>query len=174
MQDINQPTILFFYKEKSSFVQEDLRILTAIAQIKEFSFTLDNRKGKLIFAFSIISNYFRQLILMMKYMLKNDILVYCWFADYHSFVPTFIGTWFNIPVVTVLGGYDCIKMKKLNYGVFISSWRRPQAKFVLNNSDLLLPVDKTLIETNPIAKHWPEAHPNGVKFNISSFNSFIF
>jgi glycosyltransferase involved in cell wall biosynthesis len=160
----HRPTILFIHFGASSFVKEDLRILGEFADLKVFHF-----KSSKSFI-PLITSFIRQLYWLLKSIHTAD-LVYSWFSDHHSFFPTIIAKWFGIPVVTVLGGFDCNKIKSLNYGIFCSSWRAPLGRYVLRNSSLLLPVDSSLIQTNPKSKYWGEAHPNGVKENVPGFKN---
>ncbi|WP_020403630.1 glycosyltransferase family 4 protein [Gracilimonas tropica] len=157
------PTILFIHFGESSFVKEDLRILESFGEVRVFHFQA-SKSG-----FSLLKNFVQQVFWLLNNTPDAD-LIYCWFSDYHSFLPTVFSKWLGIPSITVLGGFDCNKIESLNYGIFCSSWRAPLGKYVLKNSSLLLPVDKTLIKTDAIAKHWGESHPNGVTQNIPGFN----
>ncbi|MEX0597088.1 MAG: glycosyltransferase family 4 protein, partial [Candidatus Paceibacterota bacterium] len=119
-------------------------------------------------AFTLIKNFIRQFFWLTKHFKKAD-AVYCWFSDYHGFLPVLFARIFNKPMITVLGGFDCNKFQELGYGIFCSSWRAPLGTYILRNSTLLLPVDEYLIATSEKSKHWGEAHPNGVKNNLSNF-----
>ncbi len=159
-----KPIILFIHFGASSFVKEDLAILNTTGRVKVFHFKASKS------AFSLLTNFISQLVWLLKNIRSCD-LVYSWFSDYHSFLPTVFSKWFGVPSITVLGGFDCNRIEPLNYGIFCSSWRAPFGKYVLRNSSLLLPVDKTLIKTDPIAKKWGKAHPNGVSYNVPDFNN---
>ncbi|HBQ61475.1 MAG TPA: glycosyl transferase family 1 [Balneolaceae bacterium] len=159
-----KPTILFIHFGESSFVKEDLRILESLGEIRIFHFHA-SKSG-----LSLLKNFAQQVFWLLNNMPDAD-LIYCWFSDYHSFLPTVFSKWFGVPSITVLGGFDCNKIESLNYGIFCSRWRAPLGKYVLKNSSLLLPVDRTLIQTDSVAKHWGEAHPNGVSHNIPGFNN---
>lgn len=160
----HKPKILFIHSGASSFVNEDIRILSNISEINTFHF----KASKSIF--SLIKNFLIQFFWLLKNISSAD-LIYIWFSDYHAFLPVVFSKVFKIPSITVLGGFDCNKFESLNYGIFCSSWRAPLGKFVLQNSSLLLPVDETLIKTTAVAKHWGEAHPNGVSHNIPNFQN---
>lgn len=159
-----KPNILFIHFGASSFVKEDLAILNTIGKVKVFHFQASRS------AFILLANFISQLVWLLKNIRSSD-LVYSWFSDYHSFLPTILSKWFGVPSITVLGGFDCNKIEPLNYGIFCSLWRAPLGKYVLRNSSLLLPVDKTLIKTDPVSKNWDKAHPNGVTYNVPGFNN---
>jgi glycosyltransferase involved in cell wall biosynthesis len=159
-----RPYILFIHPGESSFIKEDLRILKSFADLSVFLFNPSKSPFKLILQF------FYQFFWLLKNIKKADAL-YCWFSDYHSFLPVLFSKLFNITSITVLGGFDCNKIKQLNYGIFCSNWRTPLGKYVLQNSTLLLPVDRTLIATDPVSKYWEEAHPNGITQNVQNFNT---
>ncbi len=160
----SKPKILFIYLKKTSFVKEDLKILSEFWEVDELQF---KPSGSF---FVLLTSFFKQLIWLSKNLRKYD-LSFCWFSDYHGLFPLIFSLFLKIPFITVLGGYDCNKIKSLNYGIFCSTWRTPIAKYILKNSTLLLPVEPTLIETTKIAESWGEAHPNGVKNNIDGFSN---
>lgn len=160
----NKPFVLFIYLNKSSFVNEDLRILNRISTLSAFNFKPSRSP------FSLAMHFIQQFFWLMKNISKADV-IYCWFADYHGFLPAMFAKISGTPLLTVLGGFDCNKNETLNYGLFSSKWRAPLGKFTIRNSTLLLPVNKTLIETDEVAKHWPSAHPNGLSENIDHFDT---
>jgi glycosyltransferase involved in cell wall biosynthesis len=159
-----RPKVLFIYLSKSSFVEEDLKILSGFSDISEFQFT----PSKSII--SLFYNYIRQFLWLLQNIWKADAF-YCWFSDYHSILPILFSKLFKKPFITVLGGFDCNKLQKLNYGIFCSSWRAPLGTYTLKNSSLLLPVDEHLISTNERSKFWEESHPNGVTHNVKNFST---
>ncbi len=126
--------------------------------------------NKLIAALQLLIAFTRQFFWILSKIRKAEAL-YCWFSDQHAVLPVLISKITGKPVFTVLGGFDSIHLPDLNYGIFNDPFRRVLGKFVLNNSTILLPVDETLIETNPISSDWPFAHPNGVKHHIPNFKT---
>lgn len=165
-----KPKVLFIHLGRSSFVKEDLRILNEIADVKEFYFNPRKFSSSIVTGASLIWNFIRQFFWLAKNF-GNTYGIYCWFSDYHGVLPALFAKTFNKPMITILGGFDCIKMPHLDYGIFCSRWRTPLGTYVVNNSTLLLPVNDSLIHTKKIAKHWPDAHPNGLVANIPSFNT---
>lgn len=161
--------ILFIHNVDSSFVQEDFKILAKFLSYKAFFFDVRKSNSKILFLIKQVSLFVRQFFWLCLY-IKQSKAIYCWFSDYHGFLPAVFAKIFNKPMITVLGGFDCIKMPHLNYGIFCSGWRRPLGEFVITKSTMLLPVHKSLIHTDPIAKNWPDAHPNGLEINMDKFS----
>ncbi len=167
---MKNPRVLFFHLGQSSFVKEDLRILRDFMDVREFYFDPRKTSPKPIYAFKLFARFVWQIVWLILHIRKTD-LIYCWFSDFHGFLPALFSKLFRKPMLTVLGGSDCNKIKTLNYGVFSSSWRAPLGEFVIRNSTLLLPVHKTLIESDPYSKNWEYAHPNGLKNNLKQVNT---
>lgn len=159
-----KPVVLFFHLGESSFVKEDLRILNGFSHLSVFHFKASRSP------FTLAYNFIHQFFWLLINIKKAD-AIYCWFSDYHGFLPALFSKISGTPLLIVLGGFDCNKFEKFNYGIFCSKWRAPLGKFIIRNSTLLLPVNKTLIKTDRIAKNWPEAHPNGLSENIDHFKT---
>jgi glycosyltransferase involved in cell wall biosynthesis len=74
--------------------------------------------------------------------------IFVMFGGYWSFLPSFIGKIFNVPVYIILGGTDCVSFPNLHYG----SLRKPVLKYFIKWSyklcDTLLPVDESLVYCN--------------------------
>lgn len=159
-----KPVILLFHLGESSFVKEDIKIFNSIGILRTYHFQPSNSFPKLLLGF--IHQFF-----WLASNIKDADILYCWFSDYHGFLPALFSKITKKPLLTVLGGFDCIKMPHLDYGIFCSPWRKHFGKFVVNNTKLLLPVNDSLIETYPIAKNWPDAYPNGLKHNLKNFKT---
>ncbi len=115
-KETNSKSILFVYTGLSSFVKSDLAILSATHTVKKYHFT--PVKGILKNTLEILKQFFYLLIFGWKY----D-LFYCWFADYHSFLPVLFAKLFRKKAIVVIGGYDVCRIRKLNYGAFCSPFR---------------------------------------------------
>lgn len=157
-----QHNILFIHLGESSFVKEDLRILSKFGKLDVFYFSPSKS------VFQLLKNFILQFFWLISKVYKAD-FIYCWFSDYHGVLPLFFSKVFKVPFFTVLGGFDCNKIKSLDYGIFCSPWRAPLGAYILKNSTLLLPVDKHLISTSNNSKYWEDAHPNGVESNVPNF-----
>lgn len=162
--------ILFIHQVDASFVREDIKILKKIGNLKPFYFEAVRMKSSIFNLLLFIQRFTLQFLWLSKN-IKRAQIIYCWFSDYHAFLPALFSRIFKVPFVTVLGGFDCNKNDEFNYGIFSNRWRTPIGKFVIANSTLLLPVDETLIETNSIAENWPGAHPNGLMHNVQNFKT---
>jgi glycosyltransferase involved in cell wall biosynthesis len=113
---VNRKSILFVYTGLSSFVKKDFDILTSTHLVRQYRFA--PVKGLLNNTLEILKQFFFLLFFGWKY----D-LFYCWFADYHSFLPALFAKLFRKKAIVVIGGYDVCRIRKLNYGAFCSPFR---------------------------------------------------
>lgn len=169
MSILRNKKILFIHFGPSSFVCEDLKILRKTHNVQEFYFNVNKSKSIITTTLTYLNSYITQIFWLLRHAPKADI-IYCWFADFHAFVPAIVSKVCKIPLLVVLGGVDGVSNKELNYGVFTSKWRAPINRFVIKNANFLLPVDDSLIKAKSIAKHWGEAYPNGIKHHIPNLN----
>ncbi len=132
--------LLFIYLQPSSFVREDLRILSEEYDIRPFHFGWDAKPGPLEFGAMLL----RQLTWLLRELPRSDI-VFGWFSDYHMVLPVLMAQAFRKPVAVSIGGFDAVSMPSLRHGIGASGWRMPLARLVLRLADLLLPVSSSLI-----------------------------
>ena len=149
--------LLFVYLKPASFVREDLAILSEKADLRTFRFAEDVKPGPLRLA----ATFARQLVWLIRELRASD-GVYGWFADYHMVLPVLAARVFRKPVVVAVGGFDAISLPVLGYGVFLSSWRAPLARFVLTQADVLLPVSPSLVHSTNTFSEWPETTEQGI------------
>jgi len=161
--------ILFIHFGPSSFVREDLKILRNTHNIQEFCFNVNKSKSVITTTLTYLASFITQIVWLIRYAPKADI-IFCWFADFHAFIPALIAKLLRIKFFLVIGGVDGVSNKELNYGVFTSIWRAPISRFVIKNANFLLPVDDSLIKAKSIAKDWGEAYPNGIKHHMPKLN----
>lgn len=109
-------SILFVSTGFSSFVKNDFLTISAEHAVQKYHFA--PVKGILKNGWQII----RQFFFLMIFGWKFD-LFYCWFADYHSFLPVLFAKIFGKKSIVVIGGYDVCRIRKLNYGAFCSPFR---------------------------------------------------
>lgn len=132
--------ILFIAPNKSTFVKKDIEILQ-----KKFNVIVIESKAENFF--NLLKS---QIVLLFKLLrnLNSTSLYYIWFADYHSFLPSFFSKIFKIKSILVIGGSDVNYIPDLEIGNIIGPMRLRKfcVIYSLNNSNLLLPVDKSLIE----------------------------
>lgn len=162
--------ILFIHFGPSSFVREDLKILRNTHNIQEFCFNVNKSKSVITTTLTYLASFITQIVWLIRYAPKADI-IFCWFADFHAFIPAIVSKVCKIPLLVVIGGVDGVANKELNFGVFNSKWRAPLSRFIINQASCLLPVDDSLIEANSIAKYWGEAYPNGIRHHIENFKT---
>ena len=108
--------ILFVYTGLSSFVRNDLEILASAHSVETYHYR--PVKGILRNALEMI----RQFLFLLFWGWKFDYF-YCWFADYHSFLPVIFAKLSGKKAFVVIGGYDVCRIRKLNYGAFCSPFR---------------------------------------------------
>ncbi|NQT65928.1 MAG: glycosyltransferase family 4 protein [FCB group bacterium] len=129
--------VLFIYTSFSSFVKIDYDILSKCYDVSKYQF--ENSKN----LFKMISEQVKLKIYLLLNIWKYD-LIYCWFADYHSFLPILFGRIFGKRTFLVLGGYDVIYIPEINYGSFNKPIRAFFAKYSIINASMNLPVSDNL------------------------------
>ncbi len=150
--------IIFIAPNFSPFVEKDYITLKKKAYVKEFIYNPQKQLNK------IVREIARLFVFLIKNIRKSDI-IYCWFADYHSFFPMLFAKIFNKQAVIIVGGYDAVSIPEINYGVFNKKGILPiLVKLSYKMSTLILPVDKSLIEgTNYYA------NKKGIKTGVKHF-----
>ena len=129
---------LYFCAGRSSFVENDLQILSDEFEIKVFVFRPQSSPDT-------IWVYARQFFFILSNIFSADILV-CFFASHHSLLPAFFGKLFRKPCVIVMGGTDCVSFPSIGYGNFSKKGLRMVTKLTYKWAAILLPVHKSLIE----------------------------
>lgn len=109
-------SILFVYTSFSSFVKNDYDTLNSNHLVTKYHFA--PVKGIHRNAIEI----FKQLYYLLVHGRKYDIF-FCWFSDYHSFLPVLYAKITGKKSIVIIGGYDVCRIRKLNYGAFCSSFR---------------------------------------------------
>ena len=128
-----EKSILFVYTGLSSFVKNDYEILKATHTTYKYHYS--PVKGILKNTFQIVKQFFFLIFFGWKY----D-LFYCWFADYHSFLPVLFAKLTHKKSIIVIGGYDVCRIRKLNYGAFCSPFRGWFCARSMRMATCLLPV----------------------------------
>jgi len=129
--------ILFTYSTLSTFVKTDFEILSEKHVVTRYQFK--PVKGLINTALQ----FGKQFIFLLFGIWKFD-MVFIWFADFHSFLPVLFAKILNKKSVVVIGGYDVVKMPKLNYGVFTSKIRGYCSLFSMRKSTLNLAVSENV------------------------------
>ena len=160
--------LLFLYLEERSFVTDDLEALGKAYEVRHQSFSNDGSPNALRF----LRQCLRQLAWLLREVRRSDAIL-GWFADYHMVLPVLVAKLFRKPVLVSLGGFDCIYMPELDYGVFTSSWRAPLARFVHRNADLLLPVTAALLRQVDRYVRWPEERVDGLLVHLPDLKTRV-
>ncbi len=136
---LEKENILMVFVYLSSFTKRDIEILKKKYQVDSYQF---NPSKKYLIALTFI----KQLFFLARKIHSFNVII-CQSSGYHSILPVIFGKIFNIPVVIIAIGTDCIKLPEINYGAHrkkILSW---VTNFSFNNSKLILPVHKSLINS---------------------------
>jgi glycosyltransferase involved in cell wall biosynthesis len=153
--------VLFVYLSPTSFVRDDLETLAERVELVPFHFDVDRART--------VQGLAAQWAAQRKW-LKRELagadLVYGWFADYHMVLPITYARRQAKPVVVALGGYDCLSLPELGYGVFSSPWRAPLARYVLRRASMLLPVSETLWCSENRFSAWPASKRFGLCVHV--------
>ena len=123
-----QRDILFISAFRTTFIQDDIDYLE-----KHFRLRIFIGHG-LTAAWKIMINVFR-----------SDIVV-CWFGSVYAFVGIFFGRMVGVKSVVMVGGVDAAKDEKLQYGIWLSSWRAKLVRYAIRHADKILVVDPSLGE----------------------------
>ncbi len=128
-----KPRILFIYKDFSHFVRKDYETLCQDFRVRK----IPSPFGKSLTSF--LGAGIHQFLRLVWYVPRSDIL-FCWFADYHSFLPALFSKITGKPLYLVLGGYDVTYIKELNYGSFNKKFRAFCARYSMRAAAMNLPV----------------------------------
>ena len=75
-------------------------------------------------------------------------LCYCWFSDFHSFLPTLFARLFRKKSILIVGGYDAVSLPEIDYGLFYkNAWRRLLGTVSFKNANQIIAVDSSLIRS---------------------------
>lgn len=133
---VNQ-SILLIYSPWTTFTKEDFEILSTKNSVEKKQFK--PQKG----LFKVGIEFLKQFIFLLFNIRKFDV-VYIWFADYHSFLPTMFAKYFKKKSLLVIGGYDVAEFKELNYGSMTSPMRKWMTLYSFRNATLCIPVVEEL------------------------------
>lgn len=160
---MSKKKVLLFYLSYSTFVKEDDAILSATFEVTKYRF--EASKKLFNFAFQVIKLLFYSII-----KIPNTDIVYIWFADYHSLLPSILARFFRKKIVIVIGGYDAVSIPSINFGVFRKeNFRAFCARKSIQLADLILPVDESLVEdVNSYADPDGKGYPIGIKHFVKS------
>ena len=150
---MSQPRVLFVAVHPSSFVRDDLALLSERYHVTPLWFG----GGSLVGAFAAQARALRQA--------RAD-LVFGWFADYPMAQPVRWAARRGVPSVVALGGFDAVRLPRLGYGVYTSRWRAPLARSVCRRATHLAPVAEALLASTNAFATWPVPTPQGVRVHV--------
>jgi len=133
-----KPRLLYISPGKSTFVEKDIRLLSASFQV---DLRVDNWYSKpYLIPIRFIAQFFFLLFHIRRY--KSVIVM---FGGYWSLNPAIIGKLLKRKVIIIAGGTDCVSYPAINYG----SLRKPILKKVIGCSfkyaSVICPVDDSLV-----------------------------
>lgn len=142
---IKHKKCLVLYKQKRSFVQDDISILSSLMQVDEYK--LNTGKG-----IAFILSQCKAILFFLAKGWRYDVY-YIWFCDYHAFTSIVFALLFNKKSVIVVGGFDAVSIPSISYGLFYqSNIRAKLAKWAYKHATYIITVDQSLIESiNPFA-----------------------
>ena len=73
-------------------------------------------------------------------------VVISWFTSTYSAWLVFLGRLLGKRTILILGGADVSADKELNYGIWLSRWRRPLLRYAFRKADMALAVAPSIIE----------------------------
>ncbi len=132
--------VTFVYSVLNPFVKKDIKILKRLgASLSEIK-SPPNKDY-----FNFLRNRFKELYKSILFIPKSQ-LVICWFCDYHALIPLILSRLFKKRFVVIVGGYDAISYKELNYGVFQKKNIRSKiASIIYHSASEIWAVHKSLI-----------------------------
>jgi len=79
---------------------------------------------------------------IVKDKVKKCDVVFGWFAGWHTAPAIYYSKKYKKKSIIVVGGYDAAYVPEINYGAFTNIKEKIPAKYVLENTNLLLPVSE--------------------------------
>jgi glycosyltransferase involved in cell wall biosynthesis len=166
----SRPRLLFICLQLTSFVREDLSILSETYDVRVFLFNSTRFSSKAGRIWSLLYFGVKQFFWLLRE-LPRAARVYGWFVDYHLVLPVLLTRLLKKPLAVAVGGFDAILLPDLQYGVYASSWRAPLARFVTRRATLLLPVSNTMIYTQNSYSSYPDELKNGMAHHVPGFQT---
>jgi glycosyltransferase involved in cell wall biosynthesis len=118
-----RPSIFFIHTGNETFVRQDREILCRFAAVQDYYATHK-------FPFGFI-HYLRGV--------KDNNLVFCWFASWNSFWVLLLAKIFGKPSLLVIGGYDVASLPGANYGHQRGGLQRWVSRAAMGLSTSLVP-----------------------------------
>jgi glycosyltransferase involved in cell wall biosynthesis len=135
----DRKSILYTYVQQRSFVTTDLTRLQESFAVSSYKFAA-NKKFLLPFYFLLQAGY-----LLMFGWRYNAFA--CFFAGFHSMLPSWFARLTGKKCIIFLGGTDCFKYPSFRYGNFTKAFYGYATCFSAHKASLLVPVSATLMRT---------------------------
>mgnify|MGYP001260460207 FL=1 len=104
--------VILVCNQKNTFVIKDISLLEQMGYHVFLIYSPAYRDP-----FRFLWNRLRELILGIYYLPQSEAL-FTWFNDYHSLIPIRLAGLFGKSSTIIVGGYDAIANKNLDYGIF--------------------------------------------------------
>src|ERR1051325_6850819 len=131
-------TLIYVYTSRSSFVENDITILSEKYKVKEYLF---KAKDKSLTPFAYLKQFF--CLLANIFSCKAMVVM---FGGHQSFLPALFGKVFGKPCLIICGGTDCVAFPSINYGNFKGGILATVTRWSYKLAAHILPVHKSLIE----------------------------
>jgi len=152
--------VCLFYLDYSTFVKEDDRILSSEFDLTKYRFI--SSKKIFLFVYELVKQF-----LFLSINIRKFDVIYCWFSDYHSFLPMLFGKVFRKKNIIIVGGYDAVAVPQINFGVFLKkNLRSFCARTSYRYADIIVPVDQTLVEG---INYYADPKGNGLPTGVNNF-----
>ncbi len=152
--------ILFFFPNRSTFVERDIALLQSRYRVISFEF---NPSHKVLIPFRFIA----QFVFLCRHIFSTKLLV-CQLAAWHSVLPVIFSKLFRKPSIIFLAGTDCAYFPSIHYGNFCKTELARATAFSARNATHLAPKHISLIRS-PYTYH-PSGFPEqGIACFVKNF-----
>jgi hypothetical protein len=139
--------VILVCNQKNTFVIKDICLLEQMGYHVFLIYSPAYRDP-----FRFLWNRLRELILGIYYLPQSE-AIFTWFNDYHSLIPIRLAGLFGKSSTIIVGGYDAIANKSLDYGIFLrNNFRQSIAKTNYIKANSIWVVHKSLSEGCPNSK----------------------
>lgn len=125
-------TITFVGPAQSRFVQNDIAILSSEHRLRVIDSTMGRGRSA---ALNLIKLHFK----IIESLLGSDAL-FCWFADYYTYIPTRIARLLGKKVFVVAGGFDVAYIPEVRSGARTRRGRWYMARNTFRKASHIFPV----------------------------------
>lgn len=126
--------VLFIRPSKSSFIQNDLKLLRKHFDVRVVDFILNRKDPK---------NTFKTVWDLITGVVWAD-LTFSWFADVHAYWAVRLSKIFRKKSIVVVGGYEVANVPGIGYGAVINPKTFNIVNYAIDNADIVLTVDESL------------------------------